>query len=358
MANKTDKPDMIDPELSCNIINSAFKRPGLVRTADQIPITEQIMTGIWSFDTFVGGLPRGKITMIAGDEGTYKTSFVLHAMAHSSGRTLFVDAEQTFDPRWASKIGVDLSRVFVCRPESTEEAYDVISNYLDMEIDLDFIVIDSVAGLAAGEEIKKQSSEEARMGIRASLSNRFLRKINRYMSRDNAPGVILIQHVMASLNPYGGGFNIPCGKTQRYLSSLSIFLSREQAIKEDKRSVGWDIQWRLTKQKIPITFECGTFRFFTTNCTFDGVNYEQGELDNFPFLIKVLAELGIIERSGGWYKLGEERFHGTGQVREYVLQMVRENPEVLNTWSAMARERMAGKEIEPEGLPEMWEESE
>ena len=74
---------------------------------------EVISTGCLTLDLAmgVGGLPRGRVVEIYGQESSGKTTVALHAIAEaqkSGGVAAFIDVEHALDPSYASKLGVNL----------------------------------------------------------------------------------------------------------------------------------------------------------------------------------------------------------------------------------------------------------
>ena len=68
-----------------------------------------ISTGALSLDLAlgVGGLPRGRIIEVYGQESSGKTTLALHVVANAQkagGVAAFIDAEHALDPQYAKKI--------------------------------------------------------------------------------------------------------------------------------------------------------------------------------------------------------------------------------------------------------------
>ncbi|MCL5967060.1 MAG: DNA recombination/repair protein RecA, partial [Firmicutes bacterium] len=72
-----------------------------------------IATGALALDLAlgVGGLPRGRVVEIFGQESSGKTTVALHVIAEAQrngGIAAFIDAEHALDPGYAARVGVDL----------------------------------------------------------------------------------------------------------------------------------------------------------------------------------------------------------------------------------------------------------
>ncbi len=60
-----------------------------------------------------------------------KTSLSLHTIAQvpkEGGRCAFIDAENSFDPVQAKRLGVDLDSLLIVKSQSGEMAFDVLLN--------------------------------------------------------------------------------------------------------------------------------------------------------------------------------------------------------------------------------------
>src|ERR1700722_5189488 len=94
-----------------------------------------ISTGFRVLDAVLGagGLPRGRIVEWFGPPSCGKTTLALQTVAHIQGTgsiAAWIDADRTFDPGYAVALGVALDRLAVARPESAEEAMEIVRQLL------------------------------------------------------------------------------------------------------------------------------------------------------------------------------------------------------------------------------------
>jgi len=116
-----------------------------------------VSTGFASLDKAlgIGGLPRGKIVEIFGPASCGKTALALQIAAslqRGGGAAAWIDADHCFDPGFASELGVDLSRLPVAAPDSTEAAGEMACRLAGSGV-LELIVIDSAAALIPQAEL-------------------------------------------------------------------------------------------------------------------------------------------------------------------------------------------------------------
>ena len=102
---------VIESELSSRFGGDVFKLA-------ERRFTEVLATGIVEIDSVTGGLPRGAITEIFGPASSGRTSLMLSALAHATTHEeacAVVDTNNSFDPKSASKAGIDLEQLLWLR---------------------------------------------------------------------------------------------------------------------------------------------------------------------------------------------------------------------------------------------------
>jgi hypothetical protein len=102
-------------------------RPGGVRLGTaHPPAVARLPTGLAALDGVLGGgLPRGRITELAGPRSTGRTGLACQvaASATRAGETIaWVDPEDTLDPEAAAAARVDLARTLWVRPRQATDA--------------------------------------------------------------------------------------------------------------------------------------------------------------------------------------------------------------------------------------------
>lgn len=102
-------------------------RPGGIRLgASRPPEILRLPTGLAALDAALGGgLPRGRVTELAGPRSAGRTGLAaaVAAGATRAGETIaWVDAEDALEPEAAAAAGIVLPRTLWVRPRSPEEA--------------------------------------------------------------------------------------------------------------------------------------------------------------------------------------------------------------------------------------------
>src|SRR3546814_5790243 len=114
-------------------------------------LIEAVSTGSLGLDIAlgVGGLPRGRVIEIYGHESSGKTTLALHAIAEAQktgGTAAFVDAEHALDPVYAKKLGVDIDELIVSKPDTGEQALEIVDTLVRSNA-IDILDVDSVAAM-------------------------------------------------------------------------------------------------------------------------------------------------------------------------------------------------------------------
>lgn len=125
----------------------------------------------------LGGLPEGRAAMFLGKEGGGKTTQAMRCVAqfqrkYPHHKALWVDAEQTFDPLWATQHEVDLDRLMLVSTVTGEDAADLIKTAVGNAEELGFVVVDSVNQMTPMKEYAESISD-----IQVALQSRLMGRL-------------------------------------------------------------------------------------------------------------------------------------------------------------------------------------
>lgn len=306
------------------------KKYGLNTSLDKvISNVESIPTGIISLDKIlgVGGLPKGRIIEIYGEEASGKTFITLMSMAsvqQNGGKVCFIDVEQAFDNKWAAVQGVQLDgeNLLFVQPDFAEQALDIAIEAAEGGIDL--IVLDSIAALVPQVEAQGEVADQ-HMGVTARLMGKFCRKIAPHLN-NNKSTVIMINQLRDKIGiVYGNPKVTTGGHAMKFAASVRLLTSTNASSKiEDKGNyIGQKIKVKVTKNKVGSPYRETTFN----------INFNDGysSLEN---IIDLAIEYGFIDKRGGWLQYNEPDL-STGEITEHkarrtdLVDLFTSNPDKL-----------------------------
>ncbi len=276
-----------------------------------------ISTGSLSLDIAlgVGGLPRGRVVEIYGQEGSGKTTLGLHIIAEcqkASGTAAFIDVEHAFSREYAEALGINLDELLVSQPDTGEQALDICDTLVRSGA-VDCIVIDSVAALVPSAELQGDMGD-AHVGLQARLMSQALRKLAGSVSGTNSL-VVFINQIREKIGVmFGNPETTPGGRALKFWASVRLEVQRRAAIKQGTDITGHRLHLKVVKNKVAPPFR---------NTEFDLI-YGHG-FSQEGCIIDEAANLEIVEKTGSWYSYGGERL---GQGRENAIQFIIENPDV------------------------------
>lgn len=273
----------------------------------------------------IGGYPKGRIIEIFGPESSGKTTFALHAIAEAQkagGKAAFIDAENSLDPQYAAKLGVDINELLLSQPDNGEQALE-ITEALVRSGAISVIVIDSVAALVPKAEIEGEMGD-AQVGLQARLMSKALRKLAGVINKTNTIAIFINQLREKVGVAYGNPEVTPGGRALKFYSSIRLDIRRSEQIKLGTEIVGNKVKVKIVKNKMAPPFK---------TCEVDimygiGISHE-GEL------VDLGAQADILQKSGAWYSYNGEKI---GQGKENVKDYLKANPKIEDEINKKVRE--------------------
>jgi len=249
-------------------------------------------TGIVSLDLALGtpGYRNGRIIEIFGPEHSGKTLIAMHAAIWESkvnnNKSLFVDAEGSFDPVWYASLGGDLDMLDLYDPFHAgkiggEEIFDDVLDFIEVG-EYSFVIIDSLIGpaLLSHKILDKNIVEEQRMGVQAKLNKEFLSRAFLLCVRTQTT-LLITNHLVDNVGVmFGPADTTPGGKFLKFMSEQRI---RVGTPKGKEPGVKHTVDGTIVKNK----------RAATAGIKYNFVlNYKLG-VDNCEELWKLLLKKGI-----------------------------------------------------------------
>ena len=299
---------------------------------------EAIPTGSIALDLAlgVGGLPRGRITEIYGPEASGKTTICLHVIAEAQktgGTAAFIDAEHALDPARAESIGVNLDELIISQPDTGEQALEIVETLIRSG-GLDVICIDSVAALVPKAEIEGEMGD-AVMGMQARLMSQAMRKLAGVINKSKTVVIFTNQIRMKIGVMFGNPETTAGGQALKFYASVRLDTRKTGNVQDGEKVIGSRHRTKVVKNKVAPPFRVAEFDIMNIG----GISKSGGILD-------VAVELGVIERSGAFFKYQGKVL---GQGREAVKLLFLEKPTLAKEIEAAIWKLVkSGKEIPKE----------
>ena len=311
-------------------IDKNFGKGTVMRLGDRPEMNvEAIPTGSLALDAAlgIGGVPKGRIIEIYGPESSGKTTLALHILAEAQkrgGEVAFVDAEHALDPVYAAALGVDTDNLLVSQPDTGEQALE-ITDALVRSGAIDAVVVDSVAALVPKQEIEGEMGDTF-VGLQARLMSQALRKLAGTISKTNCVVIFINQLRMKIGVMYGNPETTTGGNALKFYASVRLDVRKVEAIKEGGNIIGNKTRVKVVKNKVAPPFKEAYF----------DILYGKG-ISKWGELVDLAVQMDIIQKSGSWFSMGDERI---GQGKDSVKTYLQANPEIAEQVEAQVRENL------------------
>ncbi len=292
----------------------SIMRLGQREVSEVVPV---IPTGSIAFDIAlgIGGVPKGRVVEIYGQEASGKTTIALHIIAEAQkqgGIAAFIDAEHALDPEYARKLGVDVENLLISQPDYGEQALE-IAEILVRSGTVDVVVVDSVAALVPKAELEGEMGD-SHMGLQARLMSQALRKLTGIVSRSKTC-FIFINQVRERIGIIMGNPETTTGgRALKFYASVRVEIKKILSIKDGENTIGNRVKVKVVKNKLAPPFKEAEFDIIYG----EGISVE-GDL------VDTGVAYGVIEKAGTWYSYKGERL---GQGRDNVKNILKQNKEL------------------------------
>lgn len=267
-----------------------------------------------------GGLPKGRLIQFYGAPGSGKTLMAMLAIKEAqlqdpSAQQMFIDAEGTFDAKWASTLGLDINKVIVVDGETAvigRSCFEMIlgvpkedkkthmlvgktkNGLLDMimagEFNINMVVLDSLGALIPpGEDISAVG--KMNMALLARFLTTTFRKLSLDANRAQVP-FIFINHKKANMDPYGVDHSFSGGNTYAHFLSANVYFEAvaradAQILDEKEQKIGHTMRATIEKSK---------FGPYPRKCEFK-VNFGIGVIDRHEEIAQLALDYNIVQKT-------------------------------------------------------------
>ena len=264
----------------------------------------------------IGGYPKGRIIEIYGPESSGKTTFALHAIAEAQklgGRVAFIDAENSLDPQYAKKLGVNIDELLLSQPDNGEQALEICEALVRSGA-ISVIVIDSVAALVPQAEIEGEMGD-SHVGLQARLMSQALRKLSGTINKTKTTAIFINQLREKVGVMFGNPETTPGGRALKFYSTIRLDIRRGEQIKMGENIIGNKTNIKVVKNKVAPPFKSA--------CV--DIMYGKG-ISKSGELLDIGSNIGVIDKSGAWYAYNGEKI---GQGKENAKIFLESNPDIM-----------------------------
>ena len=288
-----------------------------VMIGDVVPPTQYAATPSYGLNRALnGGLPYGRQVLIWGSKSSAKSSLCLQmiGLAQQEGKVCaWIDAEMSYDTKWAASLGVDTSKLIVSQARTINEMVDVGVQLIEAGVDM--IVVDSITSLLPAIYFEKDTDElkqlenTKQIGAESRDFSNAWKMLNYANNKVKPTLLVLISQSRNNISAMYTSQQPSGGQATKFYSSCIIKLfsseSDNQAIKGkiqigDKlieEKTGRKIRWELQFSKTSPGFQSGEYDFYFRG---DDIG-----LDSIGDLVDTAESIGLVNRTGAWYQLDD-----------------------------------------------------
>jgi len=265
-----------------------------------------------------GGVPYGRLTVLAGPEGGGKTTVALHICSEcqkQGGIAYYLDTEYKLDPEYATKIGVNINDLIISQPLHLEQCLGVIETTIDKvakwrtEKDVEVpmvVVLDSMTAAPAKCELEG-NYDDRHYAPQANVMTLGLKKLIGKVSKEKV-ALIFISQLREKVGVvFGAKEDTTCGRAPKFYASLGVNIKRKGKIEGD--SDAHLCEAYVWKNQIAPPFKRAEFV----------MRYGVG-IDRIADLWRLAQEKGLV-KAGGWLDTGKDKVQGLAQFSK--------NPKVI-----------------------------
>ena len=279
-----------------------------------------ISSGNWIIDRLLGdgtgtgapgGIPRGGIVEIFGNESSGKTTLALHfakVVQSVGGVVVFVDYERSlrFQQHYIKNLGLNTApdKFIILEPNNFEEGNKMIGRAILMAKP-HLIIVDSWAAAVPAAAMDGGADEGTRMGLHASITSQVLPRFAKWLKQSNTCMIILNQlrkNIKKSQYDPGPDEITSGGNAIKYYPTQRIELrSQSKEVVEvkggsltgvdEKKAINQTIKCVVVKNKLDAPWKSSPIY----------ITFGKG-IDSLRSLIELGINRRVINKTGAWFE--------------------------------------------------------
>jgi recombination protein RecA len=309
-------------------------------------VTEWISTGSRWLDSIIcrgklGGIPVGKLTELAGMEGSGKSYMAAQIAANAQKQgisVVYFDSESAIDPDFLVKAGCDIEKLLYVQADSVEFVLETMEDLMKTTDEKFLFVWDSMALTPSKTDIEGDFDPQSSMAVKPRILSKGLSKLIQPIANKQCT-VLILNQLKTNLNVQNPKYatdsekyTTPGGKALAYAYSLRIWLTGRKAkdsyvVDERGYRIGSEVKCRLEKSRFGTQGRECFFRIMWAD--------QVGVLDEESIFEAVKP---FIKQSGAWYELEVEGKPKKFQEKQWVELMKTDEAFLKTVYHLMENE--------------------
>lgn len=270
----------------------------------------------------IAGIPVGRITEIAGLEGSGKSYMAAQVAAGATQKgfeVVYFDSEAALDFEFLKQAGVDDSLFLRVTPQSVEDMFETIDLILSQGAENTLFIWDSLANTPTKSDNSGTFNPQETMALKARIISKAMQKLTVPLNESNSTFLVLNQlkthiprpgdHISAMIDPYV----TPGGKSMQYASSLRVYLTGRKSkasyiLDENGYRIGSEVKARIKKSR---------FASEGRECFFKILWGDEVRIQNDESIFEAIKGSDRLKNAGAWYTL----IHASGKEEKFQSKM-------------------------------------
>lgn len=268
-----------------------------------------------------GGFPKGKVSIVAGESDSGKTSYLLETIGLNMKNdpdfmAVWLESEESLEINALTDVfGIDLERFVVIhldRDGAGEVALDRLESALGMGV-FDICVINSLKCLTPSTEFEKEMGAMT-IGLQARMFGKLMRKMVALIAEHNC-AFIMTNHLSTNIGVmFGDPLTISGGRAIMYSSLLTLDFRKKTVLdgdpvsKDECMKIGVSVKKNHCRQDRMPYLKTDYF-----------VKYGVGT-ERSVEVIELAEKNGILTKKGAWYREYSDEVNAKGEPIERTLE--------------------------------------
>jgi len=155
---------------------------------------------------------------------------------------------------------------------------------------------------------------DSHMGLQARLMSQALRKLTAVTGKTGTTIIFLNQLRMKIGIMFGNPETTTGGNALKFYASIRMDIRQKDKIVKDGQVIGHSRKVKIVKNKVAPPFKEATFNMI----------YPMG-IDRESSILDAATDLGVVDKSGAWFKYGDEQL---GQGREATIEVLKKDTKL------------------------------